>query len=180
MGVGQDSEHAKIKEAFAAYFKDFGIHLPDDIQSSGGLIDQAGWNIRYGFGRDGGRSFLELYAMNLDLKLLEVLLGAFKLQPPRFGHDPGIRCDGTGAGGWRAATAVAAGRRVAASRNPLSKGVPLVAHHFTPATGRDPAARPDRLRRIGLSPAHIQLRAAVGQERKLSKRSTRGRPSEPA
>lgn len=64
MGVGQDREHGNIKEAFAAYFKDFAIHLPDDIQASGGLIKQAGWNIRYAFGRDGGRSFLELYAIN--------------------------------------------------------------------------------------------------------------------
>ncbi len=29
-----------------------------------GLIKQAGWNIRYIAGRDAGRSYLELYAMN--------------------------------------------------------------------------------------------------------------------
>jgi hypothetical protein len=64
VSVGQDSKHAKIKEAFAAYFKDFDIQLPADVRPSGGLIKQAGWNIRYTFGQDGGRSYLELYALN--------------------------------------------------------------------------------------------------------------------
>ncbi len=62
--MGGESEHARIGEAFAAYFKDFDIRLPADIQPSGGLIKQAGWNIRYTLGRDGGRGYLELYAMN--------------------------------------------------------------------------------------------------------------------
>ncbi len=62
--MGRESEHAPIREAFAAYFKDFGIRLPADLQPSGGLIKQAGWNIRYNVGRDGGRSYLELYALN--------------------------------------------------------------------------------------------------------------------
>jgi hypothetical protein len=58
--VGKDSEHPKIKEAFAAYFMDFDIKLPNVIPTSRGLIRQAGWNIRYAF----GRGFLELYAMH--------------------------------------------------------------------------------------------------------------------
>jgi hypothetical protein len=61
VGVGQGSEHSKIKEAFAAYFKDFDISLPDVVPSSG-LIKQAGWNIRYIAGRGAGRRYLELYA----------------------------------------------------------------------------------------------------------------------
>jgi hypothetical protein len=60
VSVSNESEHAKIREAFAAYFKDFDIALPDVIPASGGLIRQAGWNIRYTFGQD----FLELYAMH--------------------------------------------------------------------------------------------------------------------
>jgi len=61
--VANDGGHTKMREAFADYFKDFGIQLPADIQPSG-VIKQGGWNIRYIFGRDGGRSYLELYAMN--------------------------------------------------------------------------------------------------------------------
>jgi hypothetical protein len=64
VSAGQDGDDAKIREAFAAYFKDFDIRLPAEIPAAGGLIKQAGWNIRYAVGRDGGRSYLELYAMN--------------------------------------------------------------------------------------------------------------------
>ena len=61
--MANEGEHAKIKEAFAAYFKDFDITLPDVVPGSG-LIRQAGWDIRYISGQDAGRSYLELYAMN--------------------------------------------------------------------------------------------------------------------
>jgi len=61
--VGRDKEHAKIREAFAAYFKDFDISLPDVVPASG-LIQQAGWNIRYIAGRDAARRYIELYAMH--------------------------------------------------------------------------------------------------------------------
>ncbi len=64
MSPVEDRQQAKIREAFAAYFKDADIQLPADIQPSGGLINQAGWNIRYTVGRDGDRRYLELYAMN--------------------------------------------------------------------------------------------------------------------
>jgi len=64
VSAGMDSDNAKIREAFAAYFKDFDIHLPLEISPEGGLIKQAGWNIRYAVGRDGGRTYLEFYAIN--------------------------------------------------------------------------------------------------------------------
>jgi hypothetical protein len=64
VSAGLDGDDSKIREAFAAYFKDFDIHLPSEIPAAGGLIKQAGWNIRYAVGRDGGRRYLELYAMN--------------------------------------------------------------------------------------------------------------------
>ncbi len=64
MSPDQGGAHSKIREAFAAYFKDFDIRLPAEIQPSGGLIKQASWNIRYALGRDAGRTYLELYAMN--------------------------------------------------------------------------------------------------------------------
>jgi hypothetical protein len=61
--MSDDSGHAKIKAAFADYVTDLGVDLPSDIEPSG-VIKQAGWDIRYVFGRDGDRGCLEVYAIH--------------------------------------------------------------------------------------------------------------------
>lgn len=54
----------KIKEQFAQYFSNWNIRLPDDdVQARrSGTIGQAGWSIRYLFGREGDIEYLDFYA----------------------------------------------------------------------------------------------------------------------
>jgi hypothetical protein len=55
---------AVVEGRFAGYFGDRGIHLPEDAvqREVPGLIQQDGWTIRYVFGSDAERSYLEFYA----------------------------------------------------------------------------------------------------------------------
>jgi hypothetical protein len=53
VSAGLDGDDAKIREAFAAYFKDFDIQLPSEIPVAGGLIKQAGCPPAGGEGRVG-------------------------------------------------------------------------------------------------------------------------------
>ena len=64
MNTAEDNDHARMREAFAAYFKDFSIQLPPELQPSSGVIKKGGWDIRYILGQDGKRKHLELYAMH--------------------------------------------------------------------------------------------------------------------
>lgn len=52
------------KKLFDQYFKNWAIELPEDHLTNrlSGTIFKAGWNIRYIFGKDDGREFLEFYA----------------------------------------------------------------------------------------------------------------------
>jgi len=55
-----------IKRKFEQYFKNWDIKLPDESIAgrSPGLIRQAGWSIKYIFGKEDGREYLEFYAMH--------------------------------------------------------------------------------------------------------------------
>ena len=55
---------ATIAEAFAAYFASWSIELPHAALSEpgAGRLAEAGWLIRYLFGREGEREYLEFFA----------------------------------------------------------------------------------------------------------------------
>jgi len=54
----------KLAATFRRQFSHWGISLPEhDVQNrSPGVIHQAGWTIRYHFGDDDGREYLEYFA----------------------------------------------------------------------------------------------------------------------
>ncbi|BAI61026.1 conserved hypothetical protein [Methanocella paludicola SANAE] len=56
-----------VKREFGQYFGHWNIELPEEdlANRSPGFITKAGWSIRYIFGKDGDREYLEFYAMHL-------------------------------------------------------------------------------------------------------------------
>ncbi len=55
-----------VKREFGKYFSHWNIELPEEdvAKRSPGFITKAGWSIRYIFGKDGDREYLEFYAMH--------------------------------------------------------------------------------------------------------------------
>jgi len=53
-----------IKAAFDTYFAHWGITLPERALETraSGVLRAAGWHIRYRFGQEGGRDYLDFYA----------------------------------------------------------------------------------------------------------------------
>ena len=59
----------KAIEAFEGDFAQWSLHLPEDAIAAkrGGQIREAGWSLRYNFGRDSHGEYLDYYAVGREV-----------------------------------------------------------------------------------------------------------------
>ena len=86
----------KIYEAFAEYFKDFDLHLPDPLPPKG-QIDDKGWKVRYVLQHDeAGQPWVEFVAFHrmTNSRHVRILSSGETLDLPAFesdyGYDPKV------------------------------------------------------------------------------------------